>query len=49
MTLLSDAQLRDSLRLRGLERARSFTWDRCCQQTCDVMRGLLDQPGEGIR
>lgn len=49
MTLLSDAQLRDSLRLRGLERARSFTWDRCVQQTCDVMRGLLDQPGEGIR
>lgn len=49
MTLLNDAQLRDSLRLRGLERARSFTWDRCVQQTCDVIRGLLDQPGEGIQ
>ena len=42
LTLLSDAQLRDSLRQRGLERARSFTWDRCVRETCDVMRALLN-------
>ena len=32
----SDAPLRDSMRARGLERARAFTWKRCAELTRDA-------------
>jgi glycosyltransferase involved in cell wall biosynthesis len=31
--IVSDSALRSSLRARGLERVKSFTWQRCAQQT----------------
>jgi glycosyltransferase involved in cell wall biosynthesis len=34
--VLTDSDLRDSLRERGLERARAFTWDRAAQDTVAV-------------
>lgn len=40
-TILNDEPLRMTLRQRGLERASTFTWERCIVQTCDVIRGLL--------
>jgi glycosyltransferase involved in cell wall biosynthesis len=33
-----DAALRDELRQRGLERARSFSWDRTAKETLEVYR-----------
>ena len=36
--LLSDDPLRAVLRLRGLRRAREFSWERCAQQTLAVYR-----------
>lgn len=38
--LLMDGELREELRRKGYERARTFTWDRCVSQTCDVIRDL---------
>lgn len=38
--LLMDGELREELRRRGYEQARTFTWDRCISQTCDVIRDL---------
>lgn len=38
MTL--DAELRDTLRTKGLARAAEFSWDRCAAQTLDVYRSL---------
>jgi glycosyltransferase involved in cell wall biosynthesis len=40
-TILNDDTLRETLRQRGLERAHSFTWDKCIAQTCDVISGLM--------
>jgi glycosyltransferase involved in cell wall biosynthesis len=41
MMVLKDPNLRASLRQRGHERARTFTWDRCIGQTCDVIQKVL--------
>jgi glycosyltransferase involved in cell wall biosynthesis len=40
LELLSDEDLRESIRQRGYEHARTFTWDACVKQTCDVIRDL---------
>ena len=37
----SEPELRDTLRQRGLRRARFFTWDRCAEQTIAVYRKVL--------
>ncbi len=37
----SQPDLRSELTLRGLERAREFSWERCAQQTVDVYRKAL--------
>ncbi len=39
--LLEDAELRATLRQRGLERIRHFTWDRTAQETARLYRQLL--------
>lgn len=42
VTLLSDRSLRETLRRRGLEHARSFSWDRCAEQTSAALRECLE-------
>lgn len=37
LDLLMDEEMREELRRKGYERARTFTWDRCVSQTCDVI------------
>ncbi len=37
----TDEDLRQTLRHRGLRRARYFTWDRCAKQTLEVYRQVL--------
>lgn len=39
--VLADANLREELRARGLERARQFTWERTARETVAVYRELL--------
>ena len=38
--VLSDGDLRQDLRARGLERARQFTWERTARETVEVYRQL---------
>jgi hypothetical protein len=35
------AKLREEYITRGVARARTFTWERCQQQTVDVLRNFL--------
>lgn len=44
LRVINDDELRRSLRNRGHERAKTFTWERCVDQTCDVIEKLLDAP-----
>jgi glycosyltransferase involved in cell wall biosynthesis len=39
-TVVSNAALREELRQRGWERARLFSWERCCRETLAVYEGL---------
>lgn len=41
MMLLSDDSLRYSLRELGLEHAKKFNWERCINETCNVIEKLL--------
>lgn len=41
VTLVEDIDLQTSLRARGLERAREFTWERCAQGTIASYRRAL--------
>jgi glycosyltransferase involved in cell wall biosynthesis len=41
LRLLSQPELRATLRCRGLERARHFTWDRSAAAVLTVLEGLL--------
>ena len=34
---LTDSQMRERLREKGIERASKFTWERCAQETLDVL------------
>jgi glycosyltransferase involved in cell wall biosynthesis len=34
---LTDSQMRDRLREKGIERASKFTWERCAQETLDIL------------
>lgn len=38
--ILSDAELRASLRVRALERSKLFTWERCAKETLTILSGL---------
>lgn len=40
--VLTDVELSASLRKKGFERVKQFTWINCVHQTCDVIRGLLN-------
>jgi glycosyltransferase involved in cell wall biosynthesis len=39
-SVLSNASLRQSLILRGIERAKEYTWERCAKMTAEVYRQL---------
>jgi glycosyltransferase involved in cell wall biosynthesis len=39
--VLGSAALAETMRTRGLQRARSFTWSRCAAQTVDAYRRVL--------
>ena len=36
--VLTDEHLREDLKIRGLERARQFSWERCAKETWEVLR-----------
>jgi glycosyltransferase involved in cell wall biosynthesis len=39
-SILTDGELRQALRAKGLARAHTFTWDAVAQQTIAVYRAL---------
>ena len=41
--ILTDADLREGMRQRGLERAKQFSWERTARETVDVYRKVLGQ------
>ena len=41
INILQDSNLRDAMRIKGFARARQFTWEKCCAETCEVIRTLL--------
>ncbi len=43
--VLSDCELRESLRLAGLERSSSFTWQRCAEQLATLYRDAAADAG----
>jgi glycosyltransferase involved in cell wall biosynthesis len=40
-SLLADPALRDSLRGKGLRRAKLFTWKRCAEKTLNLYRSII--------
>jgi glycosyltransferase involved in cell wall biosynthesis len=40
-SVLDDSSLRDSLREKGLRRAKLFTWQRCAEMTLNLYRSLV--------
>lgn len=38
--IMSDPQLRATMRQKGLERAERFTWEKCAAETFDVIKGV---------
>jgi len=46
LDLLSSAELQRELRRRGLERARSFSWERTAMQTLQVYENVLSHGGQ---
>ena len=42
LRIIHDIELQGALRNRGYERAKTFTWERCVSQTCDVIEKLLE-------
>jgi glycosyltransferase involved in cell wall biosynthesis len=43
LRVLQDPALSESLVVRGRERARTFTWDRCAEETAKVYREILEE------
>lgn len=41
LQVLTDADLREELRRKGLERAKQFTWERTARETVAVYREVL--------
>jgi len=39
-----DPEVADQMHRAGIERAHTFTWDRCAEQTVDAYRAALDDP-----
>jgi glycosyltransferase involved in cell wall biosynthesis len=45
--LITEPDLRETLRQRGLERASRFTWERCARETLRVLYGQTKNHNEG--
>jgi glycosyltransferase involved in cell wall biosynthesis len=41
--MLTDKSLREDLRQKGLERARSFTWGKAAQQLITIFEEVIDR------
>jgi glycosyltransferase involved in cell wall biosynthesis len=41
--LMNDANLRESLRQKGLERAKQFSWEKCARETLAVIEKVLSE------
>lgn len=41
--IMNDDNLRESLRLKGMERARMFTWDKCARETWSAIERVLNE------
>lgn len=44
--VMSDGELRESMRRQGIARADSFSWERCARETMDAVRPHLDRGAE---
>lgn len=44
LQILGDDRLRSSMRERGLERSRLFTWDKCAESTAGVLLAACSNP-----
>lgn len=44
LEIINNKELRNELRNRGYARGKTFTWERCVSQTCDVIEKLLETP-----
>jgi glycosyltransferase involved in cell wall biosynthesis len=49
MRVLADRSLWLSLRSRGLDRARSFTWDRVARETVEIYRTVMARAPGSVR
>lgn len=38
--IVTDKELREELKDRGLERAKEFSWEKCARQTLEIIKGL---------
>ena len=47
--LVNDDDLLASLKRKGLEHAKSFSWKSCVFQTCEVIRILLNNSSKGMK
>jgi len=45
--VITEPELRETLRQRGLERASRFTWERCARETLRVLYGQTKNDNEG--
>ena len=45
--VLAAAELQETLRRKGLERARLFSWYECARRTLDVYRQVLEKQSIG--
>lgn len=41
MEILNNESLRNELRNKGIAHAHKFTWEKCCVETCNVIKDLL--------
>ncbi|SNX29605.1 Glycosyltransferase involved in cell wall bisynthesis [Polynucleobacter meluiroseus] len=49
LALVDDDILLASLKRKGLEHAKSFSWKSCVSQTCEVIQGLLNNSSKGMK
>ena len=42
LDVLTDSNLRESLRKKGLERAKQFSWKKCADQTVEIYKKIID-------
>jgi glycosyltransferase involved in cell wall biosynthesis len=48
LSIAGDESMRTELKVRGLARARAFSWDATARRTAEVYRGLVDRAGAAL-